>query len=74
MPQPVLDFLGRPIAVNDTVVYPVRKGSAMWLNRMVVSKVNDEGVKPILQGHTSKGLVTIKNLTNVVVVNPPAAA
>lgn len=31
------DFLGRPIAIGVTVVYPTRTGSSMWLCKSVVS-------------------------------------
>lgn len=31
------DFLGRRIKVGDTLVYPVRRKSAMWLSSIVVT-------------------------------------
>ena len=47
------DFLGWLIHVGDTVVYPVRQGSAMWLVEACVLevkigriKVEAEGQKP----------------------------
>ena len=32
---PANDFLGHPIEVGHTVVYPVRRGSKMWMQRSV---------------------------------------
>lgn len=70
MPQPVLDFVGREITGGSTVIYPVRKGSSMWLNRCTVTKI-EEGVQPVILGVLSNGhVVRVKNLQNVVVVSP----
>jgi len=35
------DFLGREITVGDTVIYPVRRGSSMWLNKIIVTAIGD---------------------------------
>ena len=32
---PAVDFMGRTIVAGQTVVYPTRRGSQMWLNRAV---------------------------------------
>ena len=61
------DFLGRSIAVDDTLIYPVRRGSRMWLNRIIVSKV--ESVE--IYGHNPGGRqVMLTNLNNTIVVRP----
>jgi hypothetical protein len=74
-----LDFLGRPIKVGDTIVYPVRAGSSMWLQKMKVSQVVATAEKPRLvvydptsaqqRGHSVKNLHTV-----VVVQEPPVKA
>jgi hypothetical protein len=73
------DFLGREIKAGDTIVYPVRRGSSMWLNRLLVTQVASDGVdrdgQPLLHvaGTNSFGRrITVKNLTNCVVVEPVA--
>lgn len=33
------DFLDREIRVGDICVYPVRKGSSMWINRVTVQRI-----------------------------------
>jgi hypothetical protein len=63
------DFIGRAIAAGDTVVYPVRRGSSMWLNKMNVTQVADDHIT----GFNSDGRrITVKNLNNTVVVQPVA--
>jgi hypothetical protein len=62
---PAVDFMGRTIEAGHVVVYPVRRGSNMWLNKLSVSRVEDDHIA----GYNSTGrLVTIKNLENVVIV------
>lgn len=41
--EAVVDFLNQPINVGDTVVYPNRQGSSMWMNKAVVTNVNSDG-------------------------------
>jgi len=61
------DFLGRSIAVDDTLIYPVRRGSRMWLNRIVVSKVESD----VIHGANPQGRrVQLTNLNNTIVVRP----
>jgi len=61
------DFLDRAIMAGNTIVYPVRRGSSMWLNKLVVTQVDAEHVT----GLNSNGRwITIHNLQNCVVVNP----
>ncbi len=45
------DFLGRRINTGDTLVYPVRRRSAMWLSSIVVTDF-DRGV---IYGNNHKG-------------------
>lgn len=63
------DFIGREIKAGDTIAYPVRRGSEMWLNKLSVQQVSP-GIKgPQVGGLNSKGRrVTVTNLGNVVVV------
>ena len=70
--NPAIDFLGREIKAGDTVVYPVRRGSSMWLNKLTLAHADADGAC----GYNNAGhRVFIKNLKNVVVVSPadPAA-
>jgi len=62
---PAVDFMGRTIVAGQTVVYPVRRGSSMWMNKLKVTQVNEE---TILGYNTAGRLLTIKNLQNVVIV------
>jgi len=63
--NPVVDFMGREIAAGNVIVYPVRRGSLMWLNKLNVQHVEDDKVI----GYNNLGRrVTITNLANVVVV------
>ncbi len=69
------DFLGRSIAVHDTLIYPVRRGSHMWLNRITVAKVENDAI----YGVSPKGRsIKLTNLNNTIVVRvglvtPPIA-
>ncbi len=36
----VKDFLGKTIKVGDTIVYPVRQGSDMWMSKAEVLGIN----------------------------------
>ena len=61
------DFIGRAIAAGNTVVYPVRRGSNMWLNKLAVTQVADDHIT----GFNGDGRrITVKNLNNCVVVEP----
>lgn len=65
------DFLGREIKVGDTVVYPVRRGSRLWMNRMTVVTTDADrlaGVNP--EGRR----VALGRIANVTVVQPPEVA
>ncbi len=39
------DFLGQTIKSGNTVVYPGRQGSRMWMNRAIVIEVVDNSIK-----------------------------
>lgn len=61
----VTDFMGREIRPGNTVCYPVRRGSSMWLVELRVQQVEPGSVS----GFNKDGRrVTVKNLNNVVVV------
>jgi hypothetical protein len=65
------DFLGRDIVAGNDVVYPVRRGSSMWLSRMKV--LSTEGGK--LRGNNPEGRqIQLTNLENIVVVDVPKPA
>jgi len=62
-----IDFLGRVIQAGDTLVYPVRRGSKMWLNRIRVTKSEID----IILGDSPEGRsVRLSNLKNTVVIRP----
>lgn len=69
-PSPILDFMGREITVGCTVVYPVRRGSSMWMQRIKVTQVI-AGKTPTLGGYNGDGRkITLHNVANVTVVEP----
>jgi expansin (peptidoglycan-binding protein) len=59
-----LDFLGREIKIGDTIAYPVRRGSSMWLNKLRVTQVLPVSVKGL---NADGRWITVHNLNNVVV-------
>ena len=64
----MLDFVGNTITPGCTVCYPVRRGSQMWLARITVTQVSEDGIK----GYNSTGRrINVTNLKNCVVVTPP---
>jgi len=66
--QQVRDYVGNPITVGCNIVYPVRRGSAMWLNTIKVTQVTPTRVTGYNADHR---LTHVQNLKNVVVVNLP---
>lgn len=38
----MVDFLGNEISVGDRIVYPGRHGSSLWMNRAIVTEVNEK--------------------------------
>ncbi len=64
------DFFGREIKIGDICVYPVRRGSKMWVNRIVIQNItHDARGKPKLSGQKGDGYpVNISSLDRVVLV------
>jgi len=69
VPVGAKDFLGNDINTTDTIVYPVRRGSQMWLKKLVVDAVRDTGNGVRVTGRNAAGNpVSIQNVQNCVVV------
>ena len=65
------DFLGYRIEVGHIVVYPVRRGSKMWMQKASVTEIvqHDRTQPPLLVCLNPTGRrVTIQNLDNCVMV------
>lgn len=60
------DYLGQTITVGDTVVYPGRQGSRMWMNNATVVELRPQGVKV---ERTDGGIRTLTCLDRVVVIH-----
>jgi hypothetical protein len=59
------DFLDRPIRPGQVLVYPVRRGAKMWLDKLIVQRV-DAGT---IFGYKSNGRSTrLKNNENCVII------
>ena len=68
-PVSALDYLGNKITVQDTIVYPVRRGSAMWMKKLIVDAVRDTTNGVRVSGRNEAGNpVSIQNIQNCVVV------
>ena len=68
-PVTALDHLGNKIKAGDTIVYPVRRKSAMWLNTLVIDAVRDTTNGVQVSGRNAAGnRVSIQNIQNCVVV------
>ncbi len=66
----VTDCVGREIKAGCSILYPVRRGSRMWMSRMQVQRVIPSA-RPYVSGFNSDGRrVNVRNL-NMVVVNVP---
>ncbi|MHC4297950.1 MAG: hypothetical protein ACYS7Y_11655 [Planctomycetota bacterium] len=66
------DFIGREIKIGRTICYPVRRGSRMWLKKLVVTGVQDSAKGPCVSGTNETGRrITIHKLSNCVVVLEP---
>ncbi len=71
-PVEAQDFLGKQITAGATVCYPVRRGSRMWLKKMIVLAVQDTPRGPCVSGTNDAGRrVSVRNLENCVVVAFP---
>lgn len=64
------DMFDREIKVGDICVYPVRRGSKMWMNRLVIQKIaHDPRGKPKLSGQKGDGYpVNITSLNRVALI------
>ena len=63
------DFLDKPITAGDLLVYPVRRGSQMWLNKLRVEAVRETAKGRAVSGSNDAGRrVTVHNLKNCIVV------
>ena len=60
----ITDFFGRRFSKGDTIVYPLRKGSSMWLESAEVIDVGNDKLK-ILKPNGQK--TTIKNFFNCII-------
>ena len=68
-PESANDYLGRPIKPGDVVVYPVRRGSRMWLNRLHVQAVEITPRGPSVSGYNNAGRrIAVHNLENCVIL------
>jgi len=69
IPVSAQDFLGNEIKVTDTIAYPVRRGSEMWMKKLVVDAVRNTGNGVRVTGRNDSGNpVSIQNVHNCVVV------
>lgn len=64
-----LDFLGHPILVGCNLVYPVRRGSRMWMNKLTVTKVETDAVYGYCPDTNRP--VKLTNLNNTTIVSAP---
>jgi hypothetical protein len=72
VPTEAVDFLGNPILAGSLIVYPVRRGSDMWMNKLRIEAVRDTPRGKTVSGtNDSNRRITIRNLTNCVVVMEP---
>lgn len=72
--EKVVDLIGREITAGCSVVYPVRRGSDMWLKKIQVQQVTP-GKVPEISGFNSEGRrVTIRNLKNCAVIEERLSA
>ena len=63
------DMFDRTIAVGDICVYPVRRGSKMWMNRIVIQTINFTDTGVTLVGTKQDGYpVRVKCLDRVAII------
>jgi hypothetical protein len=71
-PTEAVDFLGHQIIAGDLVVYPVRRGSDMWMNKLRVDSVRDTPRGKAISGTNDAGRrIIVRNLTNCTVISEP---
>lgn len=69
MPQTIVDFLGNTIRAGDTLVYPVRRKSQLYMNKIRVAELVQLREGFAVTGYNDEGRrVTVRNLHNTVVV------
>lgn len=72
MTQQPKDYMGRVIECGHVLVYPVRRGSQMWMNKCRVTGIEARPSGCVVIGYDPDGVarrrLQIKNLTNCVVV------
>jgi hypothetical protein len=64
------DMFGRVIELGDLCVYPVRRGSQMWMNRITVNSIShDAAGEPRLAGQKQDGYpVRVTSLERVAII------
>ena len=69
-PQVPKDMFERVIKTGDICVYPVRRGSKMWMNRITVLKIShDESGKAKMSGQKQDGYaVNVTSLDRVAII------
>ena len=65
--NPATDYMGREIKAGDTLVYPVRRGSNMWLNRILVTQVLPDAVT----GHNTDAAASSSRTSATPWLSPP---
>ncbi len=69
----VTDCVGREISLDAIILYPVRRGSRMWISRLKVQQIvaGDESRRPYISGFNTDGRrVNVHNLDMTVVIVP----
>jgi hypothetical protein len=63
------DFLGREIKINDICVYPVRRGSKLWVCKITVREITNEVDGSFrVKGVRGDGyVISIKNLDTMTI-------
>jgi len=59
------DFLGQQIEVGDSIVYPNRQGSHLWMNFATVTDVRDTSIRVRRDDGVCKPLTRVKRVTVV---------
>ena len=68
-PTEARDFLDKPIKAGDLLIYPVRRGSQMWLSKLRVEATHETPKGRAVSGSNDAGRrVTVHNLQNCIVV------
>ena len=68
-PTEARDFLDKPITSGDLLIYPVRRGSHMWLSKLRVEATRETAKGQAVSGSNDAGRrVTVHNLKNCIVV------